>query len=117
MILVVEDSDVIREVMTLLLEGEGYSVISTDRGPDAVQLAQRELPDVVTLDLALAGSDGRDVLRRLKSDPATARIPIVIVSAFTEALQAPDRWYADDVIPKPFEINDLLVRLERLIDR
>ena len=114
-VLVVEDSEVIRRVISLLLEGEGYQVLATDRGSDALALARRRQPDVVTLDLALADSDGRDILRRLKHDAATQGIPVVIVSAFTEALNPAERWYAADVIPKPFDVDDLLDRLGRVV--
>jgi DNA-binding response OmpR family regulator len=116
-VLVVEDSEVIRDVITLLLEAEGYAVLSTDRGVDALALARNEQPDAVTLDLALAQSDGREILRRLKTDPATASIPIVVVSAFADALTAPERWFADDVIAKPFDVEELLGRLDALLSR
>ena len=114
-VLVVEDSEVIRRVISLLLEGEGYEVLATDRGSDALDLARRRQPDVVTLDLALADSDGREILRRLKHDAVTQGIPVVIVSAFTEALNPAERWYAADVIPKPFDVEDLLDRLGRVV--
>ena len=115
-VLVVEDSDVIRRVVTLLLQGEGYRVIATDRGSDVLDLARRERPVAVTLDLALGDTDGREVLRRLKEDAATRAIPVIILSAFSEALAPADRWYAADVIPKPFDVDDLLRRLGRAVD-
>ena len=114
-VLMVEDSDVIRRVISLLLEGEGYQVMATDRGSLALDLARQRQPDAVTLDLALSDSDGRDVLRRLKGDANTRSIPVIILSAFTEALNAADRWYAADVIPKPFDVDDLLRRLDRVV--
>jgi CheY-like chemotaxis protein len=114
-VLVVEDSEVIRRVISLLLEGEGYHVVATDRGLDALDLARQERPDAVTLDLALADADGREILRRLKDDADTRRIPVIILSAFTEALNPAERWYAADVIPKPFDVDDLLRRLDRAV--
>src|SRR5688500_9334186 len=113
-VLVVEDSDVIRRVISLLLQGEGYEVLATDRGIEALALARQRRPDAVTLDLALTDSDGREILRRLKHDAATQAIPVIILSAFTEALSAAERWYAADVIPKPFDVDDLLDRLGRV---
>jgi CheY-like chemotaxis protein len=115
-VLVVEDSEVIRRVISLLLEGEGYEVVATDRGSDALDLARQRKPDAVTLDLALADSDGREILRRLKHDATTRAIPVIIVSAFTEALNPAERWYAADVIPKPFDVDDLLARLGRVVE-
>jgi CheY-like chemotaxis protein len=116
-VLVVEDSEVIRDVITLLLEGEGYAVLSTDRGTDAIALARHNQPDAVTLDLALVESDGREILRRLKTDPDTSSIPIIVVSAFADALTAPERWYADEVIAKPFDVDELLGRITQLLNR
>lgn len=114
-VLVVDDSEVIRQIITLLLRGEGYQVVATGRGTEAIELARRQRPDAVTLDLALADADGRDVLRQLKHDPATKPIPVIIVSAFADALNPADRWYAADVIPKPFDVDDLLGRLRRVV--
>ena len=114
-VLVVEDSDVIRRVISLILEGEGYHVVATDRGSDAVELAQHERPAAVTLDLNLPDSDGRDVLRRLKGDARTIEIPVIVVSAFAEALSADDRRRADDVIAKPFDLDDFLGRVGRAV--
>lgn len=114
-VLVVEDSDVIRRVISLILEGEGYHVVATDRGRDAVELAQHERPAAVTLDLNLPDSDGRDVLRRLKGDARTTEIPVIVVSAFAEALTADDRRRADDVIAKPFDLDDFLGRIGRAV--
>ena len=114
-VLVVEDSDVIRRVISLILEGEGYHVLATDRGRDALTLAQDERPAAVTLDLNLPDSDGRDVLRQLKGDERTTDIPVIVVSAFAEALSADDRKRADDVIAKPFDLDDFLGRVGRAI--
>ena len=114
-VLVVEDSQVIRRVLTLLLEGEGYRVVATDRGREAVTLAREQRPDVVTLDLALADADGRETLRQLKQDAMTQHIPIVVLSAFVQALSPAERWYAADIILKPFDVDDLLRRLSRVV--
>ena len=114
-VLVVEDSEVIRRVMSLILEGEGYRVVATDRGQDVLALAQHERPVAVTLDLNLPDSDGRDVLRQLKGDRHTTEIPVIVVSAFAEALSADDRRRADDVIAKPFDLDDFLGRVGRAV--
>ena len=114
-VLVVEDSDVIRRVISLILEGEGYHVLATDRGRDVLALAQHARPAAVTLDLNLPDSDGRDVLRQLKGDERTTEIPVIVVSAFAEALTADDRRRAEDVIAKPFDLNNFLGRVGRAI--
>ena len=114
-VLVVEDSDVIRRVISLILEGEGYHVVATDRGRDALDLARDERPAAVTLDLNLPDSDGREVLRQLKGDARTTEIPVIVVSAYAEALSADDRRRADDVIAKPFDLDDFLGRVGRAV--
>ena len=114
-VLVVEDSDVIRRVISLILESEGYHVVATDRGRDALQLARHERPAAVTLNLNLPASDGRDVLRQLKGDARTGEIPVIVVSAYAEALSADDRRRADDVIAKPFDLDDFLGRVGRAV--
>jgi CheY-like chemotaxis protein len=114
-VLVVEDSEVIRRVIALILEGEGYHVVATDRGDRALSLARAERPDAVTLDLNLPDSDGREVLRRLKADDRTTDIPVIVVSAYAEALSSDDRGRADDVIAKPFDLDDFLGRVGRAV--
>ena len=69
----------------------------------------------MTLDLNLPDSDGRDVLRQLKGDARTTEIPVIVVSAYAEALSADDRRRADDVIAKPFDLDDFLGRVGRAV--
>ncbi len=114
-VLVVEDSDVIRRVISLILEGEGYQVLATDRAAEALALARYEQPAAVTLDLNLPDADGRDVLRQLKGDRRTTEIPVIVVSAFAEGLSSDDRRRADDVIAKPFDLDDFLGRVGRAV--
>ena len=61
--------------------------------------------------------DGREVLRSLRSDEKLRSVPVVIVSAFTESLSSCERWLASDVIVKPFDLDDLLARLDRATRR
>lgn len=112
-VLVVEDSDVIRRVLTLILESEGYRVVECADGRGVERLARETRPDVITLDLSLPDLDGREVLRRLGNDPTLRHVPVVVLSAFADVLSSAERWYAADVIVKPFDLDDLLERLER----
>ncbi len=107
-VLVVEDSEVIRRVLSLILQGEGYLVDLADTGGSALALAQRLQPDAVTLDLGLPDVDGREVLRRLKEDPRTRSIPVVVISAFVEDLTDVERGFASQIIVKPFDVETLL---------
>src|SRR5919206_3845083 len=99
-VLVVEDSDVIRRVLTLILQAEGYRVVESPDGRQVGELIREVRPDVVTLDLSLPDVDGREVLRSLGTDEALREVPVIVVSAFADALTAAERWYAADVIVK-----------------
>jgi CheY-like chemotaxis protein len=112
-VLVVEDSDVIRRVLSLILQGEGYQVAQAEGGRTALALARQYRPDVVTLDLSLPDLDGREVLRLLKEDPLTRAIPVVVISANPELLTEPERSHAAQVIHKPFDVDDLLAGVSR----
>ncbi len=115
-VLVVEDSDVIRRIISLILAGEGYEVLEADDGAAVVEIVRKMRPHVVTLDLSLKDVDGREVLRRLKMDEETKEVPVIILSAFTDALSPAERWYAADVITKPFDVDDLIARVQRVLN-
>ena len=114
-VLVVEDSEVIRRIMSLVLTAEGYQVIESADGFGVVELAREHRPDIITLDLALPGVDGREILRRLNQDAVLREVPVVVVSAFADSLSISDRQQAADVILKPFDLDDLVERLELAI--
>lgn len=80
LVLVVEDSDAIRAAYTILLEESGYAVAAAATGAEAVWLAERRAPALVLLDLGLPDMPGLDVARRLKANPATARVPVVALT-------------------------------------
>jgi DNA-binding response OmpR family regulator len=115
-VLLVEDSEVIRRVLTLILEAENYEVLQSADGHSALQLARETRPDVITLDLSLPDLDGRDLLRILRDDDSLVGVPVVVISAFADTLTSTERWMAADVIVKPFDLDDLLKRLERVVD-
>lgn len=107
-VLVVEDSEVIRRVIQVILEGEGYEVVSAESGTRALALARQHSPHAVTLDLSLPDLDGLEVLRRLKADTHTRQIPVIVLSAFADVLAAPERSQATRVMTKPFDVDELL---------
>ena len=85
-ILVVEDSDEIRELLGFVLEAEGYQVVALEDGRDVVETAREQQPVLITLDLALPGKDGWAIVRELQDDEKTRDIPILVISA------TPARW-------------------------
>jgi len=81
-ILVVEDDSDNRGMVVKVLTVAGYGVLEAADGASAVTVARREHPDLIVMDLAMPGVDGWEASRRLKSDPATADIPIIALTAF-----------------------------------
>jgi two-component system alkaline phosphatase synthesis response regulator PhoP len=103
-VLVVDDEDDIRELCRVNLEFEGYEVIDAADGEAALQLARRENPDVIFLDLMMPKMDGWDVLRHLKEDDATAAIPVILLTAKTGENEQMRGWSEGilEYVSKPF---------------
>jgi len=83
-ILVVEDQDSIRRMIEALVGARGYEVTAASTGTKAIDVALADPPDMVLLDLMLPGHDGFEVCRRLRSEPGTRTIPILIISALDD---------------------------------
>lgn len=119
LILFVEDEITLRKSVAYILEHEGYRIITTSSGEEAVKLAQTRQPDLMLLDLVLPGIDGFEVCKRLKRNPGTADMFIVmltgkrLVSDVVRGLKD----YADDYITKPFEPEILLARIQAVLRR
>ena len=101
-VLVIEDDPDHQRLLAEILEPAGYAVRATDCAFGAAALARRVQPDLVLLDLGLPYRSGVSLLAELRADPGTARIPILVVSAFTDCLTAERRAQAATVIAKPF---------------
>lgn len=84
-VLLVEDSDAIRDAFTILLEDAGYTVLGAGTGEDALRLAAERLPDLMLLDMGLPDMTGLDVVRQVKADAGTAGIAVVAVTGRDEA--------------------------------
>jgi len=116
-ILVVDDEEDIRELVRLNLTREGYEVLDCETGEQALSLSRSKTSDLIVLDLMLPGIDGLEVCRRLKADPKTAAIPIVILTAKGEDADVVTGLEigADDYIVKPFSGKVLVARIRRLL--
>src|SRR3954469_11786967 len=114
-ILVVEDSDEIRELLGFVLEAEGYQVVALEDGRDVVETARQQQPVLITLDLALPGKDGWAIVRELQEDDQTRDIPILVISAYTRELDAPLRRRVARVISKPFYITQVVSEVEEIL--
>jgi two-component system alkaline phosphatase synthesis response regulator PhoP len=116
-ILVVEDSDEIRDLLGLVLEAEGYRVVALEDGREVVETARELRPALITLDLALPGKDGWEIVRELQDDTETGDIPILVISAYTRELDAPLRRRVARVISKPFYITQVVSEVEEILRR
>ncbi|MGA2113051.1 MAG: response regulator transcription factor [Anaerolineales bacterium] len=115
-ILVVEDEAGLREALAYNLKREGYGVTAVEDGTSAISSAQREIPDLVILDLMLPGIDGFEVCRTLRKQ---SNVPILMLTARTEEI---DRVVglevgADDYLTKPFSMRELMARVKALLRR
>jgi DNA-binding response OmpR family regulator len=118
-ILVVEDEADLRSLLDRHLERAGYRVILAEDGREALRAAWAQPVDLVVLDLMLPGVDGMEVCRRLRSDPRTARVPIVMLTARQEAADriAGLEVGADDYVTKPFNLRELALRVDAVLRR
>ena len=116
-ILVVEDHPTMREAMRLVLEGEGFAIDEASDGETALAMVRGDPPDLVFLDLNIPGVSGTDVLRALKSDPATSSVRVIIVTATgEEGRERVIRLGADEYFTKPFSPLALLGTVERVLE-
>lgn len=118
-ILIVEDDQEQRRVAASGLRSAGYRVLTAESGPEAVEVAMAERPDLILLDVDLPGLDGMAVCRQLKLNPALAATPVIFCTARTGLM---DRMAgltlgADDYITKPFVPAELLIRIRLLLVR
>jgi CheY-like chemotaxis protein len=114
-ILVVEDSEPIRRILGLLLEGHGYRVIAVETAREGLEAAKQLVPCAITLDLSLPDLDGREVLRALKADGGTHDVPVIVVSAYASTLSPAERACAAEVLSKPFDVDELLSGVARVV--
>lgn len=112
-ILVVDDDEDILDALTMVLEDEGYQVETAFKGEKVYSLIDKIKPDVILLDILMSGHDGREICRKIKKNPATRNIPIIMVSAHPSAADGAKVNGADDFLPKPFEISELISKIKK----
>ena len=115
-VLVVDDSATIRAVLGKMLSQDNQVVLKAPDGETAIELARKECPDLIFLDIVMPGINGFAVLRALRRDPLTRHIPIVMISG---NLQATEQFYvqrfgADDFMKKPFGRSEVFARIQHL---
>ncbi len=118
-ILIVEDEEDIAELLEYNLQRQGYAPRAVGTGEDGLEATRDEAPALVLLDLMLPGLGGLEVCRRLKADPATAAIPVIMLTAKGEEedIIAGFEAGADDYITKPFRPQILVARVQAVLRR
>lgn len=116
-ILLVEDNEMNRDMLSRRLQRKGYDVLIAVDGAAGVESAQTEAPDLILMDMSLPVVDGWEATRRIKADESTSRIPVI---ALTAHAMAGDREKAlaagcDDYDTKPIELPRLLSKIEALL--
>jgi len=116
-ILLVEDEKIAREITASILEQEGYDVITAETGGAALFLAEDVNPDLILLDLGLPDIDGAIVAKRIKKNPSTKDVFIIILSARDDDLEIVSglESFADDYITKPFKEKILSARIKAVM--
>lgn len=118
-ILVVDDEDDIRNLVVHHLQRDGFPVLACATGAEAIEQARRASPALILLDLMLPGLSGTEVCRRLRADPDTRHIPIIMLSARGEEIDRVVGFEvgADDYVTKPFSPRELLLRVRAVLRR
>lgn len=114
-ILIVDDDKSILDSLSLVLQESGFNVQAIIKGEQALKAVSLNRPDLILLDVLMSGKDGREICRSLKTDDKTKNIPVIMISAHPTAFKNLEKIGADDFLAKPFELEDLLRKIEKYI--
>ena len=116
--LVIDDSPTIVALLKRMLQQNQYEVLEAFDAESGIEIARREVPDLIFLDIVLPGMDGFNALRTLRRDPATRDVPIIMISGNAQATEQfyVQRIGADDFMKKPFSRAEVFSRIEPLLD-
>jgi len=119
LIYIVEDDSSIREIETIALKNSNYMVYAFETAKNFYKKMEDIVPDLILLDIMLPDEDGYEILKKIRSNPMTKRIPVIMVTAKTteiDMLRGLDEG-ADDYIKKPFSVMELITRVKVLLRR
>ena|SRR3989338_5663822 len=115
-ILLIEDELDLADVTKMRLEKSGYEVVSATSGEEAFAFLQKDIPDLILLDLLLPGMQGEEICKKLKCDNRLKTIPVILFTASASDIAKVAREVgADDYIMKPFEPEELLGKIKKFI--
>ncbi|RKR83608.1 response regulator receiver domain-containing protein [Mucilaginibacter gracilis] len=113
-IMIADDDPGIVDAIEMTLTFEGYDVVTTLTGDTIISMSDN-FPDLLLLDVWMSGHDGRDICKLLKMKSETSNIPVIMISASPELKRSATEAGADDFLEKPFNIDELLNKIELLI--
>lgn len=118
-ILVIDDDPTVLNLVEKIFGGIGYHVLSAFDASNGLAIAAKQNPDLIILDIILPGMDGFEVLKRLKGDPVTANIPVILltVKKFDADIQRGLDLGADDYIAKPIHAGLMVKRVENVLKK
>jgi CheY-like chemotaxis protein len=117
-ILVVEDNEMNLQLIKDIIEMMGHESLAAHNGEEGIELAFREKPDLILMDIQMPGINGLEATRRIKSDPSTSHIPIIALTAM--AMKGDREKFlgegCDDYISKPFRLHDVMGKIRRWLE-
>src|SRR5690349_21486817 len=118
-VLVVEDEDDIRQLVVFALARAGYETATASNGEEALERIAEAIPDLIISDVMMPGLDGLGLLRRLREDPTTRGVPVILLTAKggTDHIVEGLGLGADDYLPKPFKVPELVARARAKLER
>ena len=114
-ILVVDDELEIRDMLRRFLTDQGYEAIMAANGEEAIELAEKENPQAILLDILMPGIDGIETCKRLKAKEETRFIPVIMATALWERYMEAIEVGADDFVSKPFNLTELSHRVKSIL--
>ena len=119
LVLVADDEEDIRSLVSVRLKRAGYDVITAADGEEALLLVTARLPDLVVLDMMMPKATGLEVARNMREQAATKDIPIILLTARAQEADVVSGFEAgaDDYMKKPFSLHDLQARVQALLER
>lgn len=116
-IIVIEDDPLILKLISQTLQREGYEVVTATDGSEGLRKVRETHPHLVVLDISLPGLDGYQVCHHLRSEHATSKLPVIMVTAMSRPSDQRRGFEtgADDYLSKPFVLSDLITRIRSLL--
>ncbi len=113
-ILIIDDNKDLLTMLTAMLKTKGYIISVSETAENIIPLIKETRPDVILMDMLLSGSDGREICRQVKADESIASIPLMMLSAYPQAITDCLEAGADAFVEKPFDMKVLLDKLAAL---